>query len=73
MPRELWFTAPFAVELRQGPTPRLELGQVRLRGLASAISQGTELLLYRGEGPAPFDPSLDASGATTYPRRAAAF
>src|SRR6185369_5043622 len=33
------------------------------------VSQGTELLLYRGEGPTPFDPSLDASGAPTYPRR----
>jgi 2-desacetyl-2-hydroxyethyl bacteriochlorophyllide A dehydrogenase len=33
------------------------------------VSQGTELLLYRGEGPTPFDPSLDAPGAPTYPRR----
>ncbi len=68
--RELWFTAPYAVELREapGPTP-LALGQVRLRALASGISQGTELLLYRGEGPTPFDPSLDAPGAATYPRR----
>jgi 2-desacetyl-2-hydroxyethyl bacteriochlorophyllide A dehydrogenase len=33
------------------------------------VSQGTELLLYRGLGPTPFDPSLDAPGAPTYPRR----
>lgn len=33
------------------------------------MSQGTELLLYRGEGPEPFDPSLDPPGAPTYPRR----
>jgi 2-desacetyl-2-hydroxyethyl bacteriochlorophyllide A dehydrogenase len=33
------------------------------------VSQGTELLLYRGEGPTPFDPSLDSPGAPTYPRR----
>ncbi|HKY40868.1 MAG TPA: zinc-binding dehydrogenase [Polyangiaceae bacterium] len=68
--RELWFMGPHAVELREasGPAP-LAPGQVRLRALASGISQGTELLLYRGEGPTPFDPSLDASGAPTYPRR----
>jgi 2-desacetyl-2-hydroxyethyl bacteriochlorophyllide A dehydrogenase len=42
---------------------------VLLRALASGISQGTELLLYRGEGPTPFDPSLDRPGAATYPRR----
>jgi 2-desacetyl-2-hydroxyethyl bacteriochlorophyllide A dehydrogenase len=33
------------------------------------VSQGTELLLYRGEGTTPFDPSLDRPGAPTYPRR----
>lgn len=68
--RELWFIAPHTVELREalGPAP-LGPGQVRLRALASGISQGTELLLYRAEGPTPFDPSLDAPGASTYPRR----
>ncbi len=40
-----------------------------VRALASGVSQGTELLLYRGQGPTPFDPSLDAPGAPTYPRR----
>jgi 2-desacetyl-2-hydroxyethyl bacteriochlorophyllide A dehydrogenase len=68
--RELWFTAPHGVELREAPRPApLGPGQVRLRALASGISQGTELLLYRGEGPTPFDPSLDLPGAPTYPRR----
>jgi threonine dehydrogenase-like Zn-dependent dehydrogenase len=33
------------------------------------VSQGTELLLYRGEGPTPFDASFDAPGSPTYPRR----
>ena len=42
---------------------------MRVRALASGVSQGTELLLYRGEGPNPFDPSLDAPGTPTYPRR----
>jgi 2-desacetyl-2-hydroxyethyl bacteriochlorophyllide A dehydrogenase len=68
--RELWFVGPQRVELRGGGvSPALGSGQVRARALVSGISQGTELLLYRGEGPTPFDPSLDAPGAPTYPRR----
>ncbi len=67
--RELWFTGRRAVEVRQGSPAVLEEGQVRVRALASGISQGTELLLFGGEGPTEFDPSLDAPGAPTYPRR----
>lgn len=68
--RELWFVAPHAVEVREGAaSPQLQPGQLRAQALASGISQGTELLLFRGEGPTPFDPSLDAPGAPTYPRR----
>jgi hypothetical protein len=67
--RELWFTAPGQVELREGATAPLHEGQLRARGLCSGISQGTELLLFKGEGPTPFDPSLDAPGSPTYPRR----
>ena len=68
--RELWFAGPGAVELREGPAPGPPgEGEVVARALASGISQGTELLLYRGEGPTPFDPSLDAPGTPTYPRR----
>jgi D-arabinose 1-dehydrogenase-like Zn-dependent alcohol dehydrogenase len=68
--RELWFTEPRRVELRASPhVASLGEGQVRARALASGLSQGTELLLFKGEGPTPFDPSLDAPGASTYPRR----
>lgn len=67
--RELWFTGPRSVEVREGPFPAPTARQVLVRALASGISQGTELLLYRGEGPTPFDPSLDAPGTPTYPRR----
>ena len=49
--------------------PRVGAGRVLARAVASGISQGTELLLYRGEGREPFDPSLDRPGAPTYPRR----
>src|SRR5258706_355608 len=59
MPRELWFEAPRAVSLREGaPLGEAPAGGVIARALASGVSQGTELLLYRGEGPTPFDPSL---------------
>lgn len=67
--RELWFVGPRRVELRGAPVPVPGPGQVLVRALASGISLGTELLLYRGEGPTPFDPSLDPPGAPTYPRR----
>jgi len=68
--RELWFTGPRRVELRQGePLPPLAPGEVKARALHSGISQGTELLLYRGEGPRVFDPSLDKAGTPVYPRR----
>ena len=67
--RELWFLGPRRVEVRDGPIPDPTSRQVLARALASGVSQGTELLLYRGEGPTPFDPSLDAPGAPTYPRR----
>ena len=70
MERELWFTGPRCVELRQGaPLPAPSPGEVVARALHSGISQGTELLLYRGEGPRAFDPSLDAPGVEIYPRR----
>ncbi|WP_437934747.1 zinc-dependent alcohol dehydrogenase [Sorangium sp. So ce341] len=68
--RELWFVRPGAVEVRAGDPPRApRAGEVVARAVASGVSQGTELLLFRGEGPTPFDPSLDAPGAPTYPRR----
>ena len=67
--RELWFRGPRAVEVRAGRVPAPARGQVLARALASGVSQGTELLLYRGEGPVPFDPSLDPAGTPTFPRR----
>ena len=65
--RELWFTRPRQVEVRGAPVPVLRPGQLLVRGVASGVSQGTELLLYRGEGPTPFDPSVDTLGG--YPCR----
>ena len=74
--RALWFVGPRKVELRDEPLRAPGPREVVVRALASGVSQGTEMLLYKGEGPAVFDPSLDGSadggGAdrkSTYPRR----
>jgi NADPH:quinone reductase-like Zn-dependent oxidoreductase len=68
--RELWFVRPRHVELRTGaPLLPLAPGEVTARALHSGVSQGTELLLYRGQGPQAFDPSLDSVGAPLFPRR----
>jgi 2-desacetyl-2-hydroxyethyl bacteriochlorophyllide A dehydrogenase len=71
MPTEqaLWFVAPRKLELRESPTPAPAEGEVLARALYSGVSQGTELLLYRGEGPEVFDSSLDTARASTYPCR----
>lgn len=47
----LIFTAPRRTELRREDVPPLGVGQVRVRTASSAISPGTELLLYRGDAP----------------------
>jgi 2-desacetyl-2-hydroxyethyl bacteriochlorophyllide A dehydrogenase len=45
----LWFIAPRTVEFRREVVPPPGPGEVRVRAYASALSQGTELLVYRGE------------------------
>lgn len=70
--RALFFEGPRRVAIRAVALAAPARGQVLARGLASSISQGTELLLYRGEGPEPFDPSLRREGGgegSTYPCR----
>jgi threonine dehydrogenase-like Zn-dependent dehydrogenase len=69
--RALWFAGPRNVEIREETLRVPNSHEMIVQGLASAVSQGTELLLYRGDGPDRFDPSLDdgAVAAPTYPRR----
>ena len=72
--RALWFVGPRQVELRDEPLRTPGPHEVVVRGIASGVSQGTEMLLYKGEGPEVFDPSLDApapdgAAKATYPRR----
>ena len=49
--RALWFDAPRVVELRPERVPSPSPGEVRIQTIASALSQGTEMLVYRGEVP----------------------
>ncbi len=55
--RALWLTAPRTAAFRGAEAPPPGPGQVRVRALASAVSHGTEMLVYRGE--VPHDLPLD--------------
>ena len=64
--RALWFTAPRTAELREEIVPPPGPGEVRIETTASAVSAGTELLVYRGEvsKDLPLDlPTLEGSYA----------
>ena len=66
--RALWLTAPRTAEFRTEKVPLPEPGEVRVRTIVSAISHGTEMLVYRGEVPTdlPLDlPTL--SGDYAFP------
>jgi 2-desacetyl-2-hydroxyethyl bacteriochlorophyllide A dehydrogenase len=68
--RQLWFTGPQQLELREQQLPALAPGHILVKSLCSAISAGTEMLIYRGQ--LPSDISLDATLASlqqqkTYP------
>lgn len=67
---QLWFTAPFQVEVRKVPLAPPAADEVQVRSLYSAVSPGTELLLYRGQlpGSMALDSSLESlQGASQYP------
>lgn len=49
MAQAVYLTEPYEVELRQIDVPDPAPGEVRVRAEVSAISAGTELLVYRGE------------------------
>ncbi|MDQ3855058.1 MAG: zinc-binding alcohol dehydrogenase, partial [Chloroflexota bacterium] len=62
----LWFTAPRTAEFRPEMVPLPGPGEVRIQATASALSQGTEMLVFRGEVPTdlPLDlPTLAGSFA----------
>ena len=49
--RALWLTAKEHAELRPADAPAPAAREVRVKAIASGISSGTEMLLYRGLGP----------------------
>jgi 2-desacetyl-2-hydroxyethyl bacteriochlorophyllide A dehydrogenase len=57
--RALYFTAPYQVAVREECLPQPAPGQVLVQTMVSAISPGTELLIYRGQ--APTDMPVDAT------------
>lgn len=66
------FEKPFAVSVVDEPVPGVEVDQVLVRNRMSAISPGTELLIYRGQVPEgwPVDSTISSlSGAFGYPLR----
>ncbi len=68
--QSLYFTAPRTVVVRAEPWPAVGPHQARVRTRLSAISAGTELLIYRGDFPPdlPTDVTLEAlAGRLAYP------
>jgi 2-desacetyl-2-hydroxyethyl bacteriochlorophyllide A dehydrogenase len=53
----VWFAAPGVVELRDEPLRAPGAGELQVAAIASAISHGTEMLVYRGQ--VPRDLALD--------------
>lgn len=49
--RSLYFPSPLAVEVRDESLPPLRPGQALVETVVSAISSGTEMLVYRGQAP----------------------
>jgi 2-desacetyl-2-hydroxyethyl bacteriochlorophyllide A dehydrogenase len=65
-PRAVWFRGPRQVELREEAPGPLGPTEVRVRAIASAISHGTEMLVFRGQVPDGVDldlPTLEGSFA----------
>lgn len=68
--RAVIFTAPREVEVVEEPLPQPGSGEVRVETSMSAISPGTERLIYQGNVPKALeaDPSIDAlSGGLSFP------
>ena len=66
--KTLFFTSPGQVQIRKTPLPPLVHGQVLVETICSAISPGTEMLLYRGQFPKGLSDMHDAlSSDLEYP------
>jgi 2-desacetyl-2-hydroxyethyl bacteriochlorophyllide A dehydrogenase len=49
--KTLFFTAPQKIEIRETPLPRIKENEALVENICSAISAGTEMLVYRGQFP----------------------
>lgn len=68
--KTLYFTAPRQIEIRESEIPIPSRGTVLVKAIASGISSGTELLIYRGQAPQdmPADSTIAAlNHSLTYP------
>src|SRR5574341_2218416 len=65
--RTIYFTAPRRVELREESLPALGADEVLVETLCSAISAGTEMLVYRGQFPKEVDAVDSISSGLHYP------
>ena len=63
----LYFTAPGQVELREEPLPALGADHVLVETICSAISAGTEMLVYRGQFPRITESHDHLSNELKYP------
>jgi 2-desacetyl-2-hydroxyethyl bacteriochlorophyllide A dehydrogenase len=58
--KKVYFTAPRQVEVRRSSLTPLSQGQVLVETICSAISPGTEMLLYRGQFPKDLSDAHDS-------------
>jgi threonine dehydrogenase-like Zn-dependent dehydrogenase len=65
--KTIYFTAPRQVELREEPLPAPGTDEVLVETVCSAISAGTEMLVYRGEFPHFKDADDKFSSELKYP------
>jgi 2-desacetyl-2-hydroxyethyl bacteriochlorophyllide A dehydrogenase len=65
--KALFFTAPRKAEIREIPLPSLKEDEVLVETVCSAISAGTEMLVYRGEFPQLKDVHDTVSSELKYP------
>jgi len=65
--QNLFFTAPKKFEIRESTLPILKENEVRVETICSAISAGTEMLVYRGQFPHLADAHDNVSSGLNYP------
>ncbi len=65
--KTLFFTAPKQIEIRESNISPLKDDEVLVETICSAISAGTEMLVYRGEFPHLSDAHDNVSSDLKYP------